>query len=348
MWLCIYLSLTSALFIPYATIMLLYRKWFLKLKPFLIPASFQPQTSFSVIIPARNEETNIDACLLSVLNQKYPSALFEVIVVDDHSIDQTSAIIKQLQKQFSNLKLIKLADELEGEILNSYKKKAIEKAIQLSSNDWIITTDADCLITEQWLSSYAAIIQEQKPVFVAAPVNFTDDHSIISTFQNIDFISLQGITAASVSAGFHTMCNGANLAYKKETFYEVNGFKGIDSIASGDDMLLMNKIKEKFPNQIAFLFSKDAIVSTHPMPDWKSFFNQRIRWASKADQFKDKNVFAVLVLVYFLNVFLLVMPLLAIFKPLLFALWLALLMLKTIIELSFAIPVGKFFDKNLK
>ena len=346
MWLCIYLSLTSALFIPYATIMLLYRKWFLKLKPFLIPASFQPQTSFSVIIPARNEETNIDACLLSVLNQKYPSALFEVIVVDDHSIDQTSAIIKQLQKQFSNLKLIKLADELEGEILNSYKKKAIEKAIQLSSNDWIITTDADCLITEQWLSSYAAIIQEQKPVFVAAPVNFTDDHSIISTFQNIDFISLQGITAASVSAGFHTMCNGANLAYKKETFYEVNGFKGIDSIASGDDMLLMNKIKEKFPNKIAFLFSKDAIVSTHPMPDWKSFFNQRIRWASKADQFKDKNVFAVLVLVYFLNVFLLVMPLLAIFKPLLFALWLALLMLKTIIELSFAIPVGKFFDKN--
>lgn len=109
-------------------------------------------------------------------------------------------------------------------------------------------------------------------------------------FQYIDFVSLQGITAASVSAGFHAMCNGANLAYRKDVFYRVNGFKGIDNIASGDDMLLMNKIKHEFPNAIGFLFSKDAIVSTSPMPDWKAFFNQRIRWASKADKYKDKTV----------------------------------------------------------
>jgi cellulose synthase/poly-beta-1,6-N-acetylglucosamine synthase-like glycosyltransferase len=326
--------------------MLLYRKWFLKLKPFLIHPSFQPQTGFSVIIPARNEENNISACLQSVLRQNYPEHLFEVIVVDDHSTDQTAAIILQLQSQYSNLKLIKLADELEGEILNSYKKKAIEKAIAVSSKDWIITTDADCLITENWLQAYAAIIQEQQPLFVAAPVSFTDDKTIISIFQNIDFISMQGITAAAVSAGFHNMCNGANLAYKKEAFYQVNGFKGIDTIASGDDMLLMNKIKEKFPDRIAFLFSKQAIVTTDPMPDWKSFFNQRIRWASKADQYKDKNVFAVLVLVYFLNLALFIMPFLALYKPILFLWWLIFLISKALIELLFTKPVGEFFNKH--
>lgn len=346
MWLNIFLLLTTILFIPYATIILLYRKWFLKLKPFTIAASFQPQTTFSVIIPARNEENNIGNCIQSILQQKYPSSLFEIIIIDDHSTDNTSKVVQQFQQQYSNIRLIKLADELDGKALNSYKKKAIEKAIGYSNGDWIITTDADCIVKENWLASFAALIQEQQPVFIAAPVVFTNDGTVLSTFQYIDFISLQGITAASVSAGFHSMCNGANLAYKKDAFYEVNGFRGIETIASGDDMLLMNKIKQRFPSKIAFLFSKDAVVTTNPMPDWKSFFNQRIRWASKADQFKDKSIFWVLVLVYLYNVVLFIMPLLAIFYPPLIVYWLVFIGCKTLVELSFALPVGKFFGQS--
>jgi len=342
----IFLLLIVVLFIPYTIIILLYRKWFLELKPFVASPSFLPSVTFSIIIPARNEEENIIPCLQSVFQQSYPPALYEVIVIDDHSTDQTSAIVKQLQQQHQNLKLVRLADELDGKALNSYKKKAIEKAIDYSTNEWIITTDADCIVKKEWLSSFAALIREQRPVFIAAPVTFSNDGSVLATFQYIDFMSLQGITAASVSAGFHSMCNGANLAYRKNVFYEVNGFKGIDNIASGDDMLLMNKIKQKFPSGIAFLFSPDAIVTTHPMPGWKSFFNQRIRWASKAGQFKDKSIFRVLVLVYLYNLSLFILPFIAFFKASALLYWLIFVAAKTVVELSFAYPVSKFFGQS--
>jgi len=173
---------------------------------------------------------------------------------------------------------------------------------------------------------------------------FAKNGSFISIFQCLDFISLQGITAASVSAGFHSMCNGANLAYSKAAFTAVNGFKGVDAIASGDDMLLMHKIQKQFPGKIGYLFTPGAIVLTAPMPDWKSFINQRIRWASKATSYQDKRIFWVLLLVYLFNVYLLVLPFVAIFYPPFFAYWLLLLLGKTVCELGFMKPVSRFFS----
>lgn len=346
MWVYLLVGLTTVLFIPYATILLFYRKWFLQLKPFSIPGAFRPLEKFSIIIPARNEEENIGACLHSILSQNYPPSLFEIIVVDDFSTDHTASVVEKLQHQYTNLKLINLSRELEGKSLNAYKKKAIEIGIGNSTGDWIVTTDADCFVTKNWLSSFAAFIQQQQPVFVAAPVVFVNSGTILSTFQYIDFATMQGITAASVSVGFHSMCNGANLAYRKDAFYKVNGFAGIDTIASGDDMLLMNKIKLQFPSKIAFLFSKDAIVSTTPMPDWKSFFNQRIRWASKADKYKDKSIFGVLVLVYLYNLLLFAMPFFAFIQIKIFVYWLILIAAKTIVELLFITPVMRFFGQS--
>lgn len=344
----IFLGGVAAMYFGYAIIMLLYRKWFVQLKPFINPSTFSPSTSFSIIIPARNEALNIGDCLQTILQQNYPVSLFEIIVIDDHSTDDTSAIVEKLQLLHTNIKLIRLADELNGQILNSYKKKAIENAIGYATGKWIVTTDADCLVKKDWLKSYAAFIEQQDAVFVAAPVIFSNNGNLLNTFQYIDFMSLQGITAASVSAGFHNMCNGANLAYKKEVFYEVNGFRGIDNIASGDDMLLMNKIKMLYPNNVAFLYCEDAIVTTHPMPDWKSFFNQRIRWASKAEQFKskDQKIFAVLVLVYGFNAALFIMPLLAFFNGWFLVYWFMFLSAKTLVELAFALPVAKFFGQK--
>lgn len=332
------------LFILYGILIYLYRVWFLKLKPFVVDATHLPQTTFTVIIPARNEAANIETCLHSVLEQNYPSPLFEVIVIDDHSTDATAEIVCKLQLQYANLKLIRLADELNGEIVNAYKKKAIEKAIEKASGNWIVTTDADCIIKKNWLLYYDAYIQKTNTVFIGAPVLFNKHASILSMLQYIDFMGMQTITAAAVSAGFHSMCNGANLAYKKAVFYEVNGFKGIDTIASGDDMLLMNKIKQKYPSSIGFIFSKEVIVTTEPMPTWKSFFNQRIRWASKSDQYKDKSVFGVLVLVYFLNLSLLVCGILALFNSTCAIYFFSGLIIKTLIELMFLIPAQKFFE----
>jgi len=250
MWLILLLIFIAILYIGYTIILLLYRKWFLQLKPFVAIDTIKPTTSFSIIIPARNEATVIKNCLLSILQQNYPTTLFEIIVIDDHSTDNTSAVVEEIQQQYNNVQLIKLQDTLEGKVLNSYKKKAIENAIDYAKGDWIITTDADCITPQKWLITYDAWIQQNNTVFIAAPVAFTNNGTLLQTFQYIDFMNMQGITAASVNAGFHNMCNGANLAYRKDIFKSVNGFKDIDSIASGDDMLLMNKIKKQIRDEL--------------------------------------------------------------------------------------------------
>ncbi len=332
-----------ALLLAYSALIILYRKWFTELKPFDVYRNVEATMRFSVIIPARNEEAVIVKCLQTILQQNYPSDFFEVIVVDDHSTDKTSDIIKKLQLQYSNLHLLDLATALQGQNINSYKKKGIETAIAQSKYEWVVTTDADCFVHENWLYNLNDFILRKNSVFVAAPVMFTNEKNFISLFQIADFISLQGITAASVSAGIHSMCNGANLAYEKAAFYKVNGFKGIDNIASGDDMLLMHKIKKAFPNKLGYLFHKDSIVYTLPMPDWKSFFNQRIRWASKANNYDDKTIFTVLLLVYIFNLFIFILPLLSFFNIQFLLLYVAIILLKSLVELSFMISVADFF-----
>lgn len=321
-----------------------YRRWFLKLKKFSIGNESRGVT-FSVIVPARNEKNNIERCLRAILQQQYPAQLFEVIVVDDFSEDATSEIVENLKKEFAHLRLIKLADLVKEKSINSYKKKAIEMAVHSASGDWIVTTDADCIVSDQWLAGFAQYIHQSDALFIAAPVQYEHTGTFVSLFQCLDFMSLQGITAASVSAGFHTMCNGANLAYQKAVFLEVGGFKGVDNIASGDDMLLMHKVYVKHPQKVHYLHAPASIVKTYPMPTWKAFFNQRIRWASKADKFSDQRIFIVLAFIYLFNLTLFLLPFLIIWYPATWWYFPAMIIAKTLIELRFMFPVARFFDQ---
>jgi cellulose synthase/poly-beta-1,6-N-acetylglucosamine synthase-like glycosyltransferase len=315
---------------------------------------FMPSTKITVIIAARDEEENIAACLDSICDQTYPKELFEVLVVDDHSTDNTAAIVSSYITK--NITLISLTDFVAAGEINSYKKKAIEVAIAQSTGELMVTTDADCIVNENWLQTIAAFYEQYDPAFIAAPVAIKCSNKFIELFQALDFMTLQGITGASVYKKIHSMCNGANLAYTKKAFNEVGGFAGIDHIASGDDMLLMHKIYKRYPDKVLFLKSKEAIVQTAPVNSVKEFFNQRIRWASKADKYDDKRIFAVLFLVYVVNVLLLGLPVFALFNNVqwslvighwsLMGLWLLLLFIKTIAELIFLYPVATFFGKR--
>jgi cellulose synthase/poly-beta-1,6-N-acetylglucosamine synthase-like glycosyltransferase len=310
-------------------------------------------TSLSIIIPARNEEDNIENCLQSILQNNYPPHLFEIIVVDDHSEDNTANIIKKYAAQ--NVKLISLKYYVTSTI-NSYKKKAIEVAIAQARGALIITTDADCIVPKSWLQTIANFYEEKKPAFIAAPVAIDCGLSFIQIFQSMDFMTLQGITAAVVHKKQMTMCNGANMAYERAAFYEVGGFAGIDNIASGDDMLLMHKIYKQYPDSVLFLKSKEAIVKTAPVNTVKQFFNQRIRWASKADKYDDKRILPVLILVYFFNVMMLALPIIGVFinaqysmfnvQCSMLSVWLWMILFKIVVELFFLFPVANFFGKK--
>jgi len=250
--------------------------------------------------------------------------------------------------------LLSLKDYTKSENLNSYKKKAIEIAISKAAGNLIITTDADCIAPLKWLQTIASFYEKYLPAFIAAPVDYyiassEDDGpwtKFLKIFQSLDFMTMQGITGAAVYKKFHSMCNGANLAYEKKVFYEVDGYKGIDTIASGDDMLLMHKIYKKYPDRILFLKSANAIVKTRPVDTLADFFNQRIRWASKADKYSDKKITAVLIFVYLFNALILVLGILSFFYHFIFYWLVVLLLAKTICELFFLYPVAKFFNKE--
>ena len=341
-----FLCLIIVFLILHLVLMENYRRWFLMAKTFDPSSNISSSVTFTIIIPARNEEDQIGKCLQSVLDQHYPSKQFQVIVADDYSTDRTATVVEEWQKQYPNVSLLQLEKVLQTQKLNSYKKKAIELAIKQATGDWIVTTDADCVVCPKWLSNFAAFIDRNNSVFVAAPVKFSNTGSFVSIFQCLDFISLQGITAASVSAGFHTMCNGANVAYSKKAFQEVDGFKGIDKIASGDDMLLMHKIYLRYKDRVHFLFNNKSIVTTPPMPSWKAFFNQRIRWASKADKFDDKRILAVLVFIYLFNLLFVLLLVMGAWYPELWLYWIGMIVAKTIIELRFMVPVAQFFNEE--
>ncbi len=333
----ILLYITIALFFLYSLLIIYYwLAW--KSIPGYFASTSSPKTKISVIIPARNEEENIDGLLQALQEQSYSKELFEVIVVDDHSTDSTVNIVQK----YLSVKLIQLKEEN----INSYKKKAIETGVVAATGDLIVTTDADCIPSRDWLITIAAFKEKNYSVFIAAPVVIDCNSSVLQVFQSMDFMVLQGITGAAVCKKQLSMCNGANLAYEKNVFNEVNGFSGIDNIASGDDMLLMHKIWKKHPDKVHYLKSKEAIVSTQPMKTWKEFFNQRIRWASKAKYYDDKRIILVLLLIYLFNLSFLILAIAGFFCHYywlyLGGLWIA----KTIIEFPFVYLVSKFFGKQ--
>lgn len=325
------------LFLLYSSLVIYYwQAW--RSTPVFTPGGSVPQTKISVIIPARNEEENIGSLLQALQEQTYPATLFEVIVIDDHSTDGTASVVRR----FPSVKFIQLNEN----DINSYKKKAIETGIGAATGELIVTTDADCVSPPNWLKQIAAFKEEKGSVLIAGPVSIDCSSSMVQSFQAMDFMVLQGITGAAVHKKKLSMCNGANLAYDRKIFYEVNGFAGIDHIASGDDMLLMHKIWKRYPGQVHYLKSTEAIVSTQPMKTWRDFFSQRIRWASKATSYDDKRILAILILVYLFNLSFLVLTIAGFFCYYYWT-WLAgLWVAKTIVEFPLFLSVTGFFQKQ--
>ncbi len=349
----LFLFISFFLVLPYCILLLYYRKSWKQIVDF-VPArkmKLEEMPFVSVIIAARNEEENIGNCIQSLIRQTYPAAKFEVIITNDHSTDNTVQVINSMK--MDNIRVLNLKDFTENKELNSYKKKSIETALKFSKGELILTTDADCIAPEKWIETMVDFYKEKNAVFIAAPVSLTSSspgkkigERLLGIFQSLDFMTLQGITGASVTKKFHSMCNGANLAYRKDIFYEVNGFEGIDEIASGDDMLLMHKIQEVYPDRIEFLKSPDVIVETSPEKTMGGFLNQRIRWASKADKYTDKKITLVLLLVYFLNAWIFILGVSSLFFQNVFYLFFVSIILKTIAELFFLFPVADFFKRR--
>lgn len=324
--------------VAYAILINYYHKTWNRLSIYNLPATM-PGTFVSVIIAARNEESNIVPLLKSLSTQSYPHTLYEVIIIDDASTDNTWNLLQEAALNGMQVTNIRMEE-------GGGKKKAIATGISKARGTLIVTTDADCRFHERWLQCIAAYYEQTGAKFIAAPVKITGNLSLVGIFQTLDFITLQGITAAAVSKRMYSMCNGANLAYERLAFEEVKGFEGIDKLPTGDDMLLMHKIYVKYPTQVFYLKAKEAIVASAAVTTWKAFFHQRIRWASKADSYDDKRIFRTLLLVYLVNICFLVTAIASFWHNIWLFFALLLLLAKVLIEFPFVHAAAIFFEQR--
>ena len=254
--------------------------------PFFFLKKENCKTSFSIIIPFRNEEKHLPTLLSTLTKINYDVTKFEVFFVDDESTDASVTIIKESLKDLKiNFQI--LANERYS---NSPKKDAISLALKKANYEWIVTTDADCSVPKNWLKLLDGFIQKKDPKMVCMPVVFENNGSMIHQFQFFDGLSLQAVTLGGFGNKKPLLCNGANLAYKKNTFFEVAGFIDNDDYASGDDIFLMEKIKKMYPKKISFLKNADATVITQCVESWEEVIQQRVRWASKTKYLKNLTV----------------------------------------------------------
>jgi cellulose synthase/poly-beta-1,6-N-acetylglucosamine synthase-like glycosyltransferase len=297
-------------------------------------------TKVTLLIAARNEEARINYTIDDILAQDYPKHLTEIIIVDDHSTDRTADIIRSYADRG-----VKLLELNEDKALNSYKKKAIGRAIDLSSGDLMVATDADCRMGTQWLSSVVSYFETSGSVMISSPVAYFEERTLFEYMQTLEFAYLIGIGAAFIGNGRASTCNGANLAYRKDVFYEVGGFTGIDELASGDDELLLQKVAVLYPGKIGFLKLREAIVYTHAKHTLKEFLQQRRRWASKSTKYKDKKIVALAVGIWLFNLSLLINAGLGFYNIYFFKLFALQFLLKYLFELAFLLPITAFFKR---
>ncbi len=264
-------------------------------------SDLKPKTKFSVIVPFRNETENLPKLLASILQLNYPKSMFEIILVNDDSEDDSVQVINNfLQKRPFDCAQGDIRIIQNKRVTNSPKKDAINTAINIAHHDWIITTDADCTLPKYWLDTFDEFIQTNQPNCIVAPVSYSDSNSFLKRFQALDLLSLQGATIGGFGIKLPFLSNGANLAYRKSTFQSVNGFNGNDDIASGDDIFLLEKLKKADSKKVLYLKSNQAIVSTKPVINLSALIQQRLRWASKTS--RNPNWFSKLVgLIVFLG-----------------------------------------------
>jgi cellulose synthase/poly-beta-1,6-N-acetylglucosamine synthase-like glycosyltransferase len=223
-----------------------------------------------------------------------------------------------------------------------FKKAALSKGIANSSGQIIITTDADCSMGEFWVSSIVEKYLSENCAMISGPVCIKPGGSFFSRLQSLEFLSLIGCGAGAIELGLPFLANGANLAFSRSLYDELHGYSGNLGYASGDDVFMLLKAKQK--HKIVFLKDKATIVYTHEAPSLKAFFHQRIRWASKSSGYKDVPALITAMSVFFLNTMLMMSFGLGFLDSRLFFVSGGLFMMKLLVDLPLFSTVSSFFS----
>ncbi len=287
----------------------------------------------SILVAVRNEEKNISQFIDQLLNQTYK--FFEIIFIDDHSTDNTLGILKETHD--SKLFIFSLPEDKHG------KKEALKYGLNFVTGDWVVFTDADVHIKEDWLTSYLA--HTKNKALVLAPVFIkTGKNNLFQLFQQLDFAAMQYITIASVFARKTFMCNGANMALDKKTARQI--YANLNTvIPSGDDVFVLHEhLRNK--GRVRLNLCPSSVAYIEPHKTLSEFINQRLRWASKAKYYKNSMAVFVSLIIFLSNFYMLTLFVSAFFFH---SFWPALLLfifVKLIIEFPLFYAGNKIIPLN--
>jgi glycosyltransferase involved in cell wall biosynthesis len=303
-------------------------------QPFISEASSFHKVS--VIIPCRNEENNLPFILGDLESQDYDADLYEVLVIDDNSTDNTF-------REASAYKGIKNYKVLHNPDLG--KKSAIGFGVDHASGELIITTDADCRFGRKWISAYATAYSTEHPDMIIGPVQLKERPGFFGRFMELEFLSLQGVTAGTALAKKPVMCNGANLFFKKEAYLRHSGNLHPE-ILSGDDIFLLHSLKKDPDAEISWLNSPDGMVTTSQAHSFFSFIKQRARWISKAGSYKDSLSIALSVVTFVTIISIVFFMIAGIFRYEFCLLFLASFFIKSIADYQLLKEITKKYKKT--
>lgn len=265
----------------------------------------------SIICAAKNEEKVIKNLIECIKSQTYKN--FELIIVDDNSSDLTFAICEEMQKDFPELKVVKSTGK--------GKKESINYGISIAKYDIIIQTDADCVVGKNWIASLIQNFQHKKmtvnnlcfkdeiePDMVIAPLISLAPHqnNLFEKLWEAESFAILTVTAGTCQTNNATMCNGANLAYKK-SLRTTDNIDLNNKFASGDDIFLLHGAKAS-NKKIIFEENPEAAVYTQGCKNINELINQRTRWVSKSTGYKDFFTIYTALVIFLENINLLIMP----------------------------------------
>lgn len=293
----------------------------------------------TVIVPVRNESQNLPQLIEALIKQDYPIENFKIIIADDHSTDYSLETARKIfsESGFHNFLCISSPGHS--------KKDAITYAVRSAGDGLIITTDADTVMGKEWISSMVRAYVDSGSMMVCGPVQLMSGGSFIGQLQSIEFVGLTGIASAGIRANRPMFCNGANLAFSKSIFAELNGYENSLSV-SGDDTQFMLKINEKYPGKISFLKDNRAIVRTNVINVNADLWQQRRRWASKIPLTLSAFTVSIAILAWMVHAILLIQLFVWLSHPRLF-LVLLLWMMKINAEVALLKSAGRFFDAKI-
>ena len=233
----------------------------------------------SVVIVARNEYLNLKSFLPKILEQDYND--FEVVLVNHASTDETNFLVKELQGQYPHLKYVEIKEDIN---FFQGKKFPLSMGIKSAKNDLLLFTDADCVpASDQWISELVAAYKENTEI-VLSYGSYKEEKSFLNKLIRFDTIRVAITYLSFAKWRLPYMGVGRNLSYRKQLFYNQNGFMSHYKISSGDDDLFVNKAANRKNCEIVLSeTSKTISIAENEYIQW---YQQKRRHLSTGSNYK--------------------------------------------------------------